>query len=507
MASLEKQCFLIAGSISKSTDRAQVERAHQLARGLTKSALAEKASLVVYLSGEPKNEHGDSMVFDWTVAREVEQLSAQLDVKGRLHIVTSQRSLYSKMDVEGRELVSRLVGQDIARIEYVDDDVVTGGNIRDAQLELATAMIAISGGKGVLDRAQRALKLKLPVFPFDIDVGAFCDDGPGAPQLNRQFTQNPALYMPHTGESVRRKMLGLSAQHTLGDLQPLADKTIQLFVDEFAAKDAATTPDVLVLTALPVELAAAKHALGIDEDDYGFQSEHGIHVWRVKVEGRNGPLTCVVASFNGAGNSQASAVTSMLISELRPHAVFMMGIAAGMRSKLKLGDVILSERVVAYEGAAALSGGVMVARPDMSKPEFRTQQDMGAYLAQGSRLARLARHAESVGLVFPPSSPAGDVSVALNPTLTTIAAGEKLVRDEQLFKKMQELHGKVCVAEMEAHGVFEACSRHEVPALVIRGISDHGDHLKDDALHEVASLAAAVVTADYIAHGLILHRK
>ncbi|MNC69708.1 5'-methylthioadenosine/S-adenosylhomocysteine nucleosidase [compost metagenome] len=72
---------------------------------------------------------------------------------------------------------------------------------------------------------------------------------------------------------------------------------------------------------------------------------------------------------------------------------------------------------------------------------------------------------------------------------------------------MQELHGKVCVAEMEAHGVFEACSRHEVPALVIRGISDHGDHLKDDALHYVASMAAAVVTADYIAHGLILHRK
>ncbi|WP_260958489.1 phosphorylase family protein [Pseudomonas citri] len=507
MASLEKQCVLIAGSISKSTDRALVDRAHHLVRGLTKAALDAQASLVVYLTSEPKNDHGDPMVFDWTIAREFEQLAALQDTKNRLHIVTSQRALYSKMDDEGRQLISRLVEQDIAQIEYVDDDVVTGGNIRDAQLDLATAMIAIGGGKGVIDRAQRALKLKLPVFPFDIDVGAFSEDGPGAIQLHRQFTQNPTAYLPHTGESVRRKLLGLSAQHAPADLQGLADKTVQLFVQERIAADAAATPDVLVLTALPVELAAAKHALGVDDDDFGIQSQHGIHAWKVKVEGRNGPLTCLVASFNGAGNAQASAVTSMLISEYRPHAVFMMGIAAGMRSKLKLGDVIMSERVVAYEGAAALSGGVMVARPDITKPEFRTQQDMGAYLVQGSRLARLARHAETVGLVFPDSSAAGEVSAALNPTPVTIAAGEKLVRDENLFKKMQELHGKVCVAEMEAHGVFEACSRHEVPALVIRGISDHGDHLKDDVFHEVASMAAAVVTADYIAHGLVLHRK
>jgi len=507
MASLEAQCFLIAGSISKSTDRAVVNRAHELVRGLTKSVLDAQASLVVYLTSEPKNDHGDPMVFDWTIAREVEQLSAQQDATARLHIVTSQRSLSSKMDDEGRALISRLVERDIAQVEYVDDDVVTGGNIRDAQLDLATAMIAIGGGKGVIDRAQRALKLKRPVFPFDIDVGAFCEDGPGTLQLHRQFTQNPTAYLPHTGESVRRKLLGFSALNASADLQALAAKTIQLFVQERITAQAAATPDVLVLTALPVELAAAKRALGIDENDHGTQSEYGIHTWRAKVEGRNGPLTCLVASFNNAGNTQASAVTSMLISEYRPLAVFMMGIAAGMRTKLKLGDVIMSERVVAYEGAAALSEGVMVARPDMARPEFRTQQDMGAYLAQGNRSARLARHAEAAGLAFPATSAAGDVSTALNPTLATIAAGELLIRDGELFKKMQALHGKVCVAEMEAHGVFEACSRHEVPALVIRGISDHGDDQKDDVLHEVASLAAAVVTADYIANGLVLAKR
>ena len=61
--------------------------------------------------------------------------------------------------------------------------------------------------------------------------------------------------------------------------------------------------------------------------------------------------------------------------------------------------------------------------------------------------------------------------------------------------------GKACVAEMEAHGVYDACNKHEVPVLVIRGISDFGDSSKDNTFHQVASEAAAIVTKDYATYG------
>jgi nucleoside phosphorylase len=67
---------------------------------------------------------------------------------------------------------------------------------------------------------------------------------------------------------------------------------------------------------------------------------------------------------------------------------------------------------------------------------------------------------------------------------------------------MRELHGKTEVAEMEAAGIFTACEQHDVPILVVRGISDFGDSNKDNTFHDIAAKAAAIVTADYVAHGL-----
>jgi nucleoside phosphorylase len=43
----------------------------------------------------------------------------------------------------------------------------------------------------------------------------------------------------------------------------------------------------------------------------------------------------------------------------------MMGIAAGMRDKTTLGEVIISERVIYYEGATALEGGKLAPRPEI----------------------------------------------------------------------------------------------------------------------------------------------
>ncbi|WP_239007500.1 hypothetical protein [Pseudomonas granadensis] len=83
----------------------------------------------------------------------------------------------------------------------------------------------------------------------------------------------------------------------------------------------------------------------------------------------------------------------------------------------------------------------------------------------------------------------------------TIASGELLIRDPEVFEGFQRIHEKALVAEMEAYGVFDACDKQEVPVLVVRGISDYGDITKDNAFHKIASEAAAIVTLDYATHG------
>ena len=501
MANLENEFILIAGSISKKTEKVFVDRAHDFTRALTKSILDSNGVLVVYLAGEPLNENGDPLTFDWTVVYEVEKLSANYAPVRQLKIVTSDLAMQTKMTAEKRKLIRQLQAQKFAEVIYVEDDLVTGGNIGDEQVEVATAMIALGGGKGVSDRARKMTKRRLPILPFDLQLGGFCDDGQGALGLRANFLRDPLSMFPVTGEQVKRELDVLSLQELIFELDELAERSIRIFQTEREAEQASRTPDVLILTALSVELAAARLAFGIKDETPHRRSANSIHFWTKIIEKTGGPISCAIASLGSAGNVNAASITTQLLSELKPKMVLMMGIAAGMRTKMELGEVVISERVIYYEGAAALSDGNLAARPEMPKPGVSTLQDLSTYFSGGLLPARLQERAITLGFTMPSESPAGEVTSRLTVSPATIASGEKLIRDPELLAGLRLQHDKVCVAEMEAYGVVDACDKQNVPALVIRGISDFGDSSKDSTFHKVASEAAAIVAIDYLTHG------
>lgn len=499
MANLKNEFILIAGSISKKTSKTFVDRAHDFIRALTKSILNSNGGLVVYLAGEPLNENGDPLTFDWTVVYEVEKLSVNYSPVRQLKIVTSDLAMQEKMTEEKRKLVRRLQALNFAEIIYLEDDLVTGGNIGDEQVEIATAMIALGGGKGVSDRARKMSKRKLPILPFDLQLGGFCDDGQGALGLRGNLLRDPLSMFPFTGELVKKGLDVLSLQEPIYELDELAERSISIFQAEREAA-ASRTPDVLILTALPVELAAAKLAFGIQDGTPHHRSINGIHFWTTVAEKPGGPISCAIASLGSAGNVNAASITTQLLSELKPKKVLMMGIAAGMRGKMVLGEVVVSERVIYYEGAA-LSDGILAVRPEIQKPGMSTQQDLSTYFSERLLSKRLQERAMALGFTMPTESPAGEVASNLIVSPATIASGEKLIRDPEQFERLRSQHDKVCVAEMEAYGVVDACDKQGVPALVIRGISDFGDSSKDNTFHRLASEVAAIVSIDYLTHG------
>lgn len=501
MANIKNEFILIAGSISKNTEKTIVDRAHDFTRALTKSILDADGGLVVYLAGEPFNEKGDSLTFDWTVVREVERLSAKYTLARQLKIITSDLAIQKKMTADKRKLINQLQAKEIAEVIYVEDDLVTGGNIGDEQVEVATAMIALGGGKGVSDRANKMSKRKFPILPFDLKLGGFSEDGQGALGLRKKLLSDPLSMFPFTGEQVKSKLGVLSLEEPSFELDKLAEYSIRIFQTEREAEQASRTPDVLILTALSVELTAARLALGIQDDTPHCRSANSIHFWTTVVEKTGGAISCAVASLGSAGNVNAASITTQLLLELKPKMVLMIGIAAGMRTKMELGEVVISERVVYYESAAALANGVLAARPEMQTPRMPTQQDLSTYFSVGLLSDRLQKRATTLGFTMPTESPAGEVVPKLKVSPATIASGEKLIRDPELFVGLRSQHDKVCVAEMEAYGVVDACNKQNVPALVIRGISDYGDRSKDNTFHKVASEAAAIVAIDYLTYG------
>ena len=184
----------------------------------------------------------------------------------------------------------------------------------------------------------------------------------------------------------------------------------------------------------------------------------------------------------------------------------MVGIAAGLRGKCRLGEVVLSDRVIAYEPAAAtVAEGVSteIPRPDAFRAAHSIQQDVTSYLSDAGLHERLLRYPVIPAAGFPDIK-ADLVAKALAVRSATIASGEKLLRDPQKFQAIRSLHGKIEVAEMEAAGVAAACHRSGTSFLVVRGISDFGDSVKDDRFHDIAATGAAIIAVDFIREGLHL---
>jgi nucleoside phosphorylase len=269
--------------------------------------------------------------------------------------------------------------------------------------------------------------------------------------------------------------------------------------------------DVVILTVIPAELEAARRVLRIDDDSREKDADGTVYFrGAVCSELGNRDYTIALTCIGGAGNPGAAAATTGAIAKYHPRAVLLMGIAAGVRDKVRIGEVVLSDRVVAYEPAALIrtaSGTKEQPRPEIDRAPHAMIQDVVSYRAEPSRL--LDAFALAGGVV--PSAPVGredefreHVASAITARLGTIASGEKLLRDPAKLLAVRELHGKTEAGEMEAAGVVDGCRRGSVPWLVIRGISDFGDELKDDRFHAFASCAAAAVLRDFIAHGLDL---
>lgn len=496
--------FLLAGSASQSAAAESIDRAHEFVREITKKFLEAGDGFVVYTASEPVNEAKQPLIFDWTILREIDACHPGPSASPRVVIVLADRHRRESMNSEQRALIAKLSVRGLAKVDVIPDEVVTGGNVGDAQASHASGMIALGGGKGVSDRAYKMMKKGLPIYPMDLKIGANSEDGEGALSLHRSFMSAPLPFLSHTGSDAVSKTLALSLEEPVLPIAEIAAHVVTILEGELAAEVHAAPTDVLVLTALPVELSAARMAFGVDEETPAAKTDIGQNHWRVQLRTSKGTVaTCTIATFGTAGNVDAAVTTATLLMEFKPKLVIMIGIAAGMRDKTALGDVVIADRVVAYEGAALLAGGQIEARPEMYRPDFSVQQDISNYLASAKSVTEhLGRARERQGLEFPATSLAGDVSKGLMPKAATFASGEKLLRDPEKFRQQRELHGKVEVAEMEAVGIFAACTQHRVPSLVIRGISDFGDEKKDNSFHDLASRAAAIVAADMVAFGV-----
>ncbi|MFH8937533.1 SAV_2336 N-terminal domain-related protein [Streptomyces griseosporeus] len=247
--------------------------------------------------------------------------------------------------------------------------------------------------------------------------------------------------------------------------------------DEDEERERPTTPvrTALVCTALPLEYAAVRRHI--------LRSRELVDKSGTRVE--MGPLPGtdwhVALAELGEGSVTAAALTTRLITWIKPDVMLFVGIAGALKADIGLGDVVVGTKVYGVRSGKQTPDGFQI-RPEMWH----------------------ASHA-LVGAARSAAREMPDVRVHLKPIVSLDVVPAEA--ESAIARYLREYYNDAAAIGTEsAEAVLAAHLNGQLHALVVRGISDHADAATYEAdaqsrQERAAAHAASVAVAVLRKHG------
>ena len=187
------------------------------------------------------------------------------------------------------------------------------------------------------------------------------------------------------------------------------------------------------------------------------------------VVGKINGIGCVVA-FSKWGKVAATITATLLIQEFGVTDLFFIGTAGALADGLKVGDIVVSKRLVQHD---------LDAQPLMQRFEIPLLNRV--YIDSNAELTELAGRAVSNLINKGVENMVGAEAVKdfnLAPTLHfgDIASGDQFINSNEKRNEILGLLPDVQCVEMEGAAVAQVCLEFGTPFTVIRTISDTADH-------------------------------
>ena len=256
--------------------------------------------------------------------------------------------------------------------------------------------------------------------------------------------------------------------------------------------------DLGIITVIGVEIRQVLKAFEIPEKRR--RKRGGVYYWETTVGSQNidRNLKVVIGCIAKPGTVHAAVHTASFLQLYRPTMLILVGIAAGWRPKLRIGQVIWPRHVVAVAQIEVLKGRTTF-RPNHHTPPAEVRQMLQCWKVND---AELAAHTDRImaGDTLPDrerkDTRGPEVMYPPKAEECVIGCGDFLVRHDGHFNKLQKLDPEVRACEMECTGVVIALE-DAAPGtawLQIRGVSDFGDSQKEDTWQPYAAAAAGAFT-------------
>ena len=232
------KCVLIVGSADRCCDSSRLARATEFARAVTEEIIESGNSVAVLATREPIRDEGGRTVplsFDWEVLRAVDSHLERRADKASFcfaRVFMGIDSMKKRFTSENARLIQRLQVKGAIDVRHIEESLYSGGEYRDWQAEHCDAMIAIGGGSGTYQIADKMLSMGKPVMPMDIQIGARHRDGRGSIQLLEEMKSDERLFLPRSHRLVNDRLYALSLDKPYWPTQRIAYTTAHILHHE-----------------------------------------------------------------------------------------------------------------------------------------------------------------------------------------------------------------------------------------------------------------------------------
>ena len=163
-------------------------------------------------------------------------------------------------------------------------------------------------------------------------------------------------------------------------------------------------------------------------------------------EGIINGVYCVMVR-SGVGKVNAARATQILIDNIKVDYIFNIGVAGGISKSLKVGDIVIGEKLVQH---------------DFDITAFNHDKgyipEIGVYIQTDDYLFRLANNVLKS-------------DDKINIVSGVISSGDIFCTEVKMGQKINSKFNALCV-EMEGASIAQICYLNHIPSLVLRSISD-----------------------------------
>lgn len=266
--------------------------------------------------------------------------------------------------------------------------------------------------------------------------------------------------------------------------------------------------DIGIITIIPTEIKALLSILNVS-GNFEHQEYGDVNYLKVEVFSRkmNRNLTIVISFLNkDSGNTECAIATTRFLNDWYPKLMCLVGISAGIKGSVKIGDVIIPNKIhdrtiKAYKNKIYSPRTEGYSRSDfisgLMKINPLPSDDFTALCNREIAFEINAAMKSARRLGVPEEDFDGNVSVHNG----SLLSDNTLIRDDAYFDGIRENFDEKCRgADMESAGFIRAClvEQGDFPWLIVRGVSDFGNNKKSDDFQLLAAKSACIALREII---------